>query len=117
MSGKRMLHDRICESEKSTSLVPKRNACTLACSHIWTTTEIILLIQVGADGVLPPQEKWNNHTINVWLDRIVEVGLAAYYERQGDKFVHFGRFEDFQNSTTAMHSIRNSPMTGVVIRA
>jgi hypothetical protein len=92
-----MLHDRICESEKIDKLTAEEERL-----YIRLLTHLDDYGNHPADpkairmACFPRKKKWNNRTIKIWLDRIVSVGLASYYEGQGERFVHFGRFNDFQ---------------------
>lgn len=97
MGGKRMLHDRICESEKIDKLsAEEERLYTRLLTHLDDNGNHPADPKLVRTKCFPRKKKWNNRTIQVWLDRIVDVGLAAYYEEQGERFVHFKRFEDFQ---------------------
>jgi hypothetical protein len=97
MGGKRMLHDRICESEKIDKLSAKEERLyTRLLTHLDDYGNYLADPKAVRMACFPRKKKWNNRTIQVWLDRIVTVGLVSYYEVQGQKFVHFERFKDFQ---------------------
>jgi hypothetical protein len=97
MAGKRMLHDRICESEKIDKLTAEEERVyTRLLTHLDDYGNHPADPKLVRTKCFPRKKKWNNRTIQVWLDRIVAVGLAVYYEGEGGRFVHFERFEDFQ---------------------
>jgi hypothetical protein len=96
--GKRMLHGNICISEK----IDQLNA---EAERLYTRllTQLDDLGNYPADPesirkvCFPLKKRWNNWSIQIWLNKIVAVGLASYYESGGERYVHFGRFEDFQS--------------------
>jgi hypothetical protein len=97
MGGKRMLWDRICLSEKIDRLSAKEERLyTRLYTHLDDNGNHPADPNQIRKACFPLKKKWNNWTIKIWLDRIVAVGLASYYEVQGQKFVHFERFKDFQ---------------------
>ena len=97
MGSRRMLHDRICESEKIDKLsAEEERLYTRLLTHLDDYGNYLADPQSIRTACFPRKKKWNNRTIQFWLDRIVAVGLVAYYEVQGQRFVHFERFEDFQ---------------------
>lgn len=97
MGGKRMLHDRICESEKIDKLSAKEERLyTRLLTHLDDYGNHPADPQLVRKACFPLKKKWNNRAIQFWLDRLVAVGLASYYEVHGERFVHFERFEGFQ---------------------
>jgi hypothetical protein len=97
MSGKRMLHDRICVSEKIDKLSAKEERLyTRLLTHLDDYGNYPADPKTVRMACFPLKKRWTNHTVKVWLDRIVDVGLASYYEEQGERFVHFEQFNDFQ---------------------
>ncbi|MGB9266703.1 MAG: hypothetical protein WCB56_14725 [Terriglobales bacterium] len=97
MSGKRMLHDRICESKKIDKLsAEEERLYTRLLTHLDDYGNHPADPKAVRMACFPRKKKWNNRTIQFWLDRLVAVGLASYYEVQGQNFVHFERFKDFQ---------------------
>ena len=92
-----MLWDRICLSEKIDRLSAKEERLyTRLYTHLDDNGNHPADPNQIRKACFPLKKKWNNWTIKIWLDRIVAVGLASYYEVQGQKFVHFERFKDFQ---------------------
>jgi hypothetical protein len=97
MGGKRMLHDRICESEKIDKLsAEEERLYTRLLTHLDDYGNHPADPKAVRIACFPLKKKWNNRAIQFWLDRLVAVGLASYYEVQGERFVHFERFEGFQ---------------------
>jgi hypothetical protein len=95
--GKRMLHDKICTSEKIDKLsAEEERLYTRLLTKLDDYGNHPADPKLARTACFPCKKKWNNHTIKVWLDKIVDVGLASYYEEQGQRFVHFERFNDFQ---------------------
>jgi len=124
MGGKRMLWDRICLSEKIDRLSAKEERLyTRLYTHLDDNGNHPADPNLIRKACFPLKKKWNNWTIKIWLDRIVAVGLASYYEVQAQRFVHFERFNDFQklnhfNARYPMHPDDRGghpSMTGVVI--
>jgi hypothetical protein len=92
-----MLHDRICESEKIDKLsAEEERLYTRLLTHLDDYGNHPADPKLVRKACFPLKKKWNNRTIQFWLDRLVAVGLASYYEVQGERFVHFERFKDFQ---------------------
>jgi len=122
--GKRMLHGNICASEK----IDKLNA---EAERLYTRllTQLDDYGNYPADAELirracfPLKKRWNNWSIQAWLDKIIAVGLANLYEVDGVKYLHFYRFENFQklNHHNASYPRRpddrggHQTMSGVVI--
>jgi hypothetical protein len=97
MGSRRMLHDRICESEKIDKLsAEEERLYTRLLTHLDDYGNYPADPQSIRTACFPRKKKWNNRAIQFWLDRLVAVGLASYYEVQGERFVHFERFEHFQ---------------------
>jgi hypothetical protein len=119
-----MVHANICTSEKIDKLSAEAERL-----YIRLLTHVDDLGNISADPELirkacfPRKKRWNNWSIQVWLDKIVEVGLAMYYEDDGVKYLHYDRFEDFQtlnykNARYPRHPDDgggHQPMSGVVI--
>ena len=92
-----MLWDRICVSEKIDKLSAKEERLyTRLLTHLDDYGNHPADPKLVRKACFPLKKKWNNRTIQFWLDRLVAVGLASYYEVQGERFVHFERFENFQ---------------------
>lgn len=95
--GKRMLHGNICTSEKIDKLSAEEE-------RLYTR----LLTQLDDFGnhpadpemirraCFPLKKRWNNWSVQGWLNKIVAVGLASYYETEDHRYIHFERFGDFQ---------------------
>jgi hypothetical protein len=122
--GKRMLHGNICVSKKIDKL-------SAEAERLYTRllTQVDDLGNYPADPesirkvCFPLKRRWNNWSIQIWLNKIVGVGLASYYESGRERYVHFERFADFQklqytNERYPRHPDDRGghpPMTGVVI--
>jgi hypothetical protein len=92
-----MLHDRICESEKIDKLsAEEERLYTRLLTHLDDYGNYPADPQSIRTACFPRKKKWNNRTIQFWLDRLIAVGLVSYYDVQGQRFVHFERFEVFQ---------------------
>jgi len=124
MGGKRMLWDRICASEKIDRLrAEEERLYTRLYTHLDDNGNHPADPNLIRKACFPLKKKWNNWTIKIWLDRIVAVGLASYYEVQAQRFVHFERFREFQtlkhfNARYPVHPNdwgSHPSMTGVVI--
>jgi hypothetical protein len=119
-----MLHANISTSEKIDKL-----SATAECLYTRLLPHLDDYGNFPADPELirktcfPLKKRWNNWSIKGWLDKIVKVGLASYYESDGVKYLHYDRFEDFQklnyrNARYPRHPDDrggHQPMSGVVI--
>lgn len=95
--GKRLLHENICTSDKIDLLSAEEERLYVRLlTHLDDYGNFPADPKMIRTTCFPLKKKWNNPTIKFWLDRIVKVELASYYEVEGQKYVHFTRFENFQ---------------------
>lgn len=103
MAGKRMIHSNICESKKLAEI-------SLAAETLYYR----LLTRVDDDGnftadprivlgtCAPLRREWNEKIVSELLEELslVTVGdkkpLISFYNKDGDKFLHITKFEEFQ---------------------
>ncbi len=124
--GKRMLHGNICTSEKIDMLSAEAERLyTRLLTHLDDYGNFPAEPELIRKACFPLKKRWNNWSIQVWLDKIVEVGLASYYENDGVKCLKYYRFGDFQklNHKNARYPLHpddrggHQAMSGVVIDA
>jgi hypothetical protein len=110
MSGKRMLHENICESRKLSAV-----------SYAAETLYYRILTQVDDNGnfsadpsvvrgrCLARRKDATDKKTGVWLGELIAVELLKEYEAEGERYVHVADFEKFQKFRSDVKTFRYWP--------
>lgn len=102
MAGKRMLHSNICESRKMSRISYQAEALYYRLlTRVDDNGNYFADARIIQGACFPLRKDATLKKVEKWIEELIEKSgkepaLLSMYEEDGEKYIHFNRFEDFQ---------------------